>query len=56
MQNTNQKRAGGDVDAALHELADGLYKAGIMSRTTMREFDQTCPAPIRSLTSREIKA
>src|SRR5690554_17958 len=56
MQNIKQARTGDDVDAALHEMADGLYKAGIMSRTTMREFHQPCPAPIRSLTSSEIKA
>lgn len=56
MQNIKQQRAGGDVDAALHEMADGLYKAGIMDRTTMREFDQACLAPVRLLTSREIKA
>ncbi len=38
-----------------HEMAHGLYDAGIINVTTMREFDVLCLPPIKQLSSRQIK-
>ena len=37
-----------------HEMAEGLYDAGIIDATTMREFDVLC-LPIEKLSPRQIK-
>src|SRR5260363_179196 len=38
-----------------HEMAKGLYDAGIMDATTMREFDALCLPPVERLSSEQIK-
>src|SRR5260363_57356 len=38
-----------------HEMAKGLYDAGIMDATTMREFDALCLPPVKRLSSEQIK-
>jgi putative transcriptional regulator len=38
-----------------HEMAKGLYDAGILDATTMREFDTLCLLPVRELKPTEIK-
>ena len=38
-----------------HEMAKGLYEANIIDATTMREFDTLCLAPVKELSSKEIK-
>lgn len=38
-----------------HEMATGLYDAGVIDATTMREYDALCLPQIRELTAREIK-
>lgn len=30
------------VKAAIHEIAEDLYEANIISKQTMREFDDSC--------------
>ncbi len=45
-----------DVMAAIHETAEGLYGIGIVDKTTIREFDELCLAPVRELTPEEIRA
>lgn len=37
-----------------HEMAQGLYDAGIIDATTMREFDVLCLPPIEELSPRQI--
>lgn len=37
------------------EMAQGLYDAGIMDATTMREFEALCLRPVKDLSSQEIK-
>jgi putative transcriptional regulator len=32
-----------------------LYKAGVIDKITMREFDAICPAPVRAFTAEDIK-
>jgi putative transcriptional regulator len=43
------------VLASVHETADGLTGAGVMSKQTMREFDALCLTPVRPLTPEEIR-
>ncbi|MUG99531.1 helix-turn-helix domain-containing protein [Scytonema sp. UIC 10036] len=40
---------------AVHETANGLYKAGVMDRITLREFDRLCLPPIEPLEPMQIK-
>ncbi len=39
----------------VHETADGLHDAGVMSTRTMREFDALCLPPVKPLTAAQIK-
>jgi putative transcriptional regulator len=48
-----QYRSG--VLASVHETAEGLTGAGVMSKHTMREFDEMCLTPVRSLSPAEIR-
>jgi putative transcriptional regulator len=43
------------VLASVHETAEGLTGAGVMSKQTMREFDALCLTPVRPLTPEEIR-
>ena len=40
---------------AVHETAKGLYKAGVMDQTTLREFDRMCLPPVEPLEPEQIK-
>ncbi|MDZ7696559.1 MAG: DNA-binding transcriptional regulator [Deltaproteobacteria bacterium] len=44
-----------NILAVVHETAKGLYDAGIMNETTMREFDALCLTPVRAYKPEEIK-
>lgn len=44
-----------DVLASVHETAEGLTGAGVMSKQTMREFDELCLTPVRPLSPAEIR-
>jgi putative transcriptional regulator len=43
------------VFAAVHEGAEGLYQAGMIDGTTMREFDRECLTPILELSPARIR-
>ena len=43
------------VMASVHETAEGLTSAGVMTKQTMREFDELCLTPVRPLTAEEIR-
>jgi putative transcriptional regulator len=43
------------VLASVHETAEGLTAAGVMSKQTMREFDELCLTPVRPLTPEGIR-
>lgn len=45
-----------EADGVLHEMMSGFYKAGAISKSTMREFDEGCLTPVEKLTPDEIKA
>jgi putative transcriptional regulator len=44
------------VFAAIHETAEDFHSIGLMSKKTMREFDELCLTPVKPLTPRQIAA
>jgi putative transcriptional regulator len=42
--------------AEMHETARGLHRAGVLGKQTLREFDVLCLPPVRTLSSRQIRA
>ena len=42
--------------ASIHETAEGLYAAAAIGKRSMREFDELCLTPVRSLKPKEIRA
>jgi putative transcriptional regulator len=42
--------------ASIHEAAVGLFEAGGMDRTTMRDFDTACLTPVPVLSPGEIRS
>jgi len=44
------------VMASVHETAEGLHKAGLFDKTTMREFDAACLTPVRPMSPAQIRA
>jgi putative transcriptional regulator len=42
--------------AAIHETIEGLHEAGLVDKQTLRDFDDACLAPARSLKPEEIRA
>lgn len=42
--------------AAAHEAAMGLAEAGLMSRQTMRTFDEMCLTPVEEMRPEDIRA
>ena len=49
------KRYRSSFMAAMHETAEGLYKAGLVPKRTMREFDELCLTPVKPLSPRKIR-
>lgn len=44
-----------DALAAIHEAASGLRNAGIIPKSTMREYDKLCLEPVRKLSPEDIR-
>jgi len=44
-----------DISAAIHETAFDLHQISLLSKQTMKAFDETCLTPVPKLSSREIK-
>jgi len=43
------------VMASVHETADDLHRVGVLSKRTLREFDQLCLTPVQSFPPRKIR-
>jgi len=46
------------VNTIIESLRDdllALYKAGVIGKVTMREFDAICPQPLREFSTTDIK-
>jgi len=41
--------------AAIHETAEALHAYGIIDKITMKEFDESCLAPVVGMTPEEIR-
>lgn len=44
-----------DALAAAHEAASGLAEAGLMSKQTMRGFDEMCLTPVEDMAPEDIR-
>ena len=44
-----------EVLASVHEAALGLAEAGLMSKQTMRKFDEMCLTPVKEMTPEDIR-
>ena len=44
-----------EVLAAVHEAAVGMVEAGVMSKRTMKVFDERCLTPVADLAPEEIR-
>ena len=45
-----------ELAGAIHEMATGIYEAGLMPKSTMREIEELCLTPVEKLSPDEIKA
>lgn len=45
-----------DVFAAIHETAADLHEIGLLSKRTMKRFDESCLTPVQKLSPEDIKA
>lgn len=50
------KKYRSDAFAAIHETMEALHGVGAIDKTTMREFDMACLAPIQAMPPEEIRA
>ena len=50
------KRYRSEALAAVHEAALGLAEAGVMSKRTMRTFDEMCLTPVEDMVPEDIRA
>ncbi len=42
--------------AAVHETMQDMYKAGLASKQTMKEFDELCLTPVKQFSPKQIRA
>lgn len=45
-----------EIAASVHGMMEGLDRAGLIDKKTMREFDESCLVPAPKLSPEEIKA
>ncbi len=50
-----KKRTKSKILNTVHEMAQGLYDAGVIDATTLREYDALCLPPLKELSARDIK-
>ena len=50
------KRYGSEVLASVHETALRMVEAGVMSKQTMKVFDEMCLTPIEEIAPEDIRA
>ena len=49
-----KKQYSSKIAAAVHETAEDFHAIGLMSKKTMREFDELCLTPVQPLSPRQI--
>ena len=50
------RQYGSDILASVHETALGMAEAGVMSKRTMRDFDELCLTPVKEMEPEDIRA
>ena len=50
------KQYGSGVLASVHETALSMMDAGVMSKRTMKEFDEMCLTPVEEMAPEDIRA
>ena len=50
------KQYGSDILASVHETALGMTEAGVMSKRTMKDFDEMCLTPVEEMAPEDIRA
>ena len=48
------RRSKGDAFEAIHSAAQGLRRAGAISKATMREYDDLCLEPVKEITAKDV--
>jgi putative transcriptional regulator len=48
------RRSKGDAFEAIHSAAQGLHRAGAISKATMREYDDLCLGPVKEITAKDV--
>lgn len=49
-----KRKARSDAFEAIHSAASGLHRADAISKTTMREYDALCMAPVKDITAKDV--
>lgn len=49
------KKYRSDALAAIHETMEALHEVGVVTKQTLREFDESCLTPVRPMTPEEIR-
>ncbi len=44
------------IAGVVHRAAEGAQRAGVVDKTTMREFDALCLTPVKKLTAKQIQS
>lgn len=44
-----------DAFEAIHSAASGMLRSGVMDKATMRQFDESCLAPVKPFKATQIK-
>ena len=52
---TKAKKYRSEIHASVHETAQGLADAGLLTKQTMRSFDQSCLTPVEDLAPDQIR-
>ena len=50
-----KKRYRSDLRESIHESATALYRTGVIDKATMRDFDESCLAPIAAFAPGDIQ-
>ncbi len=47
-------RSKGDAFEAIHSAAQGLHRAGTISKATMKEYEELCLEPVKEVTAKDV--
>lgn len=48
------RRSKGNAFEAIHSAAQGLHRAGSISKATMKEYDELCLEPVKAVTAKDV--